>query len=686
MSRIHVLDEETVNRIAAGEVVERPASIVKELVENSIDAGADRISVDIRSDAKNITGISVSDNGCGVSAEDAVLAFRQHATSKIEHPDDLDRIGTLGFRGEALASIAAVSKVTFTSKERGCSSPEAVQIVIHGGTLIKQGAVGAPGGTVITAEDIFYNTPARKKFQKSISTELSHIYDMTERLALAHRNVSITLLFNGKERFRTYGTGSYTDAVASVFGTGFAKQLIPVSASNAAASVSGWITRPGVEMRPTPSRFYITINSRQVVSRTIQWAVREGYGTLLPKGMYPAAFLDISVDLREVDVNVHPTKREVRISQEREVASAVQDAVYCALHEEWIFSAEKPAAADTQATLSAEQSSPEKFSLRKSASEISASKISASDESIELKPKASPVLSDMAHSSQLRAFSSRSSPPTLEETVASILTSHPPESDDTKYLSAMERERAAAVGESRAGYASSYTKMQYTPTYSTPRKTEQQLKRTEHILSVITGEDKTEAPAFPVPEVITQIAGTYILAKDAEDNLLIIDQHAAHERIMYDALLKKSREEKAGQELLVPVTLTLSRGEAAVLPDILPVLEKAGYVIEPFGEGVWAVRFVPVISSKLGSPEVVHEIIAEASGNAEKNPERALDRVLKTAACRAVVKGNTALTKQQMEELLHQLAKTESPYTCPHGRPTVVTLSKSDLEKMFLRG
>ena len=668
MSRIHVLDEETVNRIAAGEVVERPASIVKELVENSIDAGADRISVDIRSDSKTITGISVSDNGCGVSAEDAVLAFRQHATSKIENPNDLDHIGTLGFRGEALASIAAVSKVTFTSKERGCASPEAVQIVIHGGVLVKQGAVGAPEGTVITAEDIFYNTPARKKFQKSISTELSHIYDMTERLALAHRNVSITLLFNGKERFRTYGTGSYTDAVASVFGTGFAKQLIPVSASNAAASVSGWITRPGVEMRPTPSRFYITINSRQVVSRTIQWAVREGYGTLLPKGMYPAAFLDISVDLREVDVNVHPTKREVRISREREVASAVQDAVYCALHEEGIFSAEKTgplaAPADTQTTLSGENASPE----------TSVSETSAPEKSIAGNP----------------AYPGPK-PSTLEETVTSILTSRPAaphsaENDDTKYLSALSGDGGAAIGESRAGYASSYTAGQYTPTYSTPRKTAQQLKRTERILSVITGEDKTEAPAFPVPEVIAQIAGTYILAKDAEDNLLIIDQHAAHERIMYDALLKKSREEKAGQELLVPVTLTLSRGEAAALPDILPVLEKAGYVIEPFGEGVWAVRFVPVISSKLGSPEVVHEIIAEASGDAEKNPERALDRVLKTAACRAVVKGNTALTRQQMDDLLHQLAKTESPYTCPHGRPTVVTLSKSDLEKMFLRG
>ncbi|MDO5847800.1 MAG: hypothetical protein Q4Q20_05885, partial [Methanocorpusculum sp.] len=272
---------------------------------------------------------------------------------------------------------------------------------------------------------------------------------------------------------------------------------------------------------------------------------------------------------------------------------------------------------------------------------------------------------------------------TLEETVASILTSHPPDNEDTKYLSAMEREHAAAIGESRTGYASSYTQMHYTPTYSTPRKTEQQLKKTERILAGISGNFPS---SFPIPEVISQIGGTYILAKDADDNLLIIDQHAAHERIMYDALLKKSRGEKAGQELLVPVTLTLSRAESAALPDILPVLEKAGYVIEPFGEGVFAVRFVPVISSKLGSPEVVHEIIAEASGAAEKNPERVLDRVLKTAACRAVVKGNTALTKQQMEELLHQLAKTESPYTCPHGRPTVVTLSKNDLEKMFLRG
>ena len=637
MGRIHVLDEETVSRIAAGEVVERPASVVKELAENSVDAGASRITIEIRADAKNITGISVSDNGCGVSAEDALLAFRQHATSKILNPADLDSIATLGFRGEALASIAAVSKVTFTSKEQGSASPEAVQLIIHGGTLVKQSLVGAPEGTIIVAEDLFYNTPARKKFQKSLSTELSHIYDIVERLALAHRNVSILLLFNGKERFRTFGTGSYPDAVAAVFGTGFTKELIPVSASNSAASVSGWITKPGAEMRPTPSRFYFTINSRQVTSRTLQWAVREGYGTLLPKGMYPAAFLDIKIDLRDVDVNVHPTKREVRISREREVASAVQDAVYCALHEEQIFSSGAvKEAADTQASL-----------VPDDAQKTSAPVI----------PKGN----------------------SLEETVSSILSSSD-SGKEKEYLSASGREKTP-IGEIDAVYTPQYIRPPSVPTYSTPRKTEQQLKRTERIVFA-GGENKS---SLPVPHVLSQIGGTYIIAKDSEDNLLIIDQHAAHERILYDALLKKSQEEKAGQELLVPVTLTLSRAEAAALPDILPVLEKAGYCIEPFGQDVWAVRSVPVISSKLGDPKVVHEIIAEASGSAEKNPERVLDRVIKTAACRAVVKGNTALTVPQMEELLRQLSKTDSPYTCPHGRPTVITLSKDALEKMFLR-
>lgn len=684
MSKIHLLDEDTINKIAAGEVVERAASVVKELVENSIDAGASRITIDIRADAKNVTGISVSDNGCGVSAEDALLAFQQHATSKIRSPDDLNGIATLGFRGEALASIAAVSKVTFTSKEHESALPEAVQLIIHGGNLIKQSSAGAPEGTTIIVEDLFYNTPARKKFQKSLSTELSHIYDMVERIALSCRNTAIILLFNGKERFRTYGNGSYPDAVAAVFGTSFAKSLLPAEGSNHAASVSGWITKPGCEMRPTPSRFYLTINGRQITSRTLQWAVREGYGTLLPKGMYPAAFLDIKVDLREVDVNVHPTKREVRISREREVASAVQDAVYCALHDEKIFAQKKES--DTQAKLIS-PALEAAFGKRGDAARKKPAEIKPAKEKTYLNQ--TDVLSprenrdDTAAPLTEKVYSVLNSP-YGQKTVESLV-------GDTDTVSYTHQNTDAAG--SRPYTAPQFTpdpiyviQQEYVaPSYSTPRKTEQQLKRTGRIIFGGKEDSAEIKSAFQIPEVLGQISGTYILAKDADGSLLIIDQHAAHERIMYDSLLKKAAEERAGQELITPVTLTLSRAEAAVLPTLLPALEKAGYGIEPFGQDVWAVHFVPAVSSKLGEPSVVHEIIAELCGEVEKNPERTLDRVLKTAACRAVVKGNTVLTISQMEELLRQLSQTDSPYTCPHGRPTVITLTKEELEKMFLR-
>lgn len=607
MGVIHVLDEETVSHIAAGEVVERAASVVKELVENAIDADSSKITIDLAADKNAVTRISIADDGIGVSAEDAVLAFRQHATSKIQRPEDLDGIDTLGFRGEALASIAAVSKVTFTSKERGSAEPEAVQIVIHGGTLIRQGAAARSEGTTIVIEDLFYNTPARKKFQKSVATELSHIYDMVERLALAHRDVSIVLLFQGKERLRTYGTSAYPDVIAAVFGTGFAKDMTEVDGTFGLAKVKGYITRPGCDMRPTPTRFYLTINSRQVVSRPLQWAVREGYGTLLPKGMYPAAFLDIEVDPRDVDVNVHPTKKEVRLSREREVMMSVKDAVYSALHTEGLFSAKEEE----------EEDEDEDGDVRVSAPI----------------PVQASLIQDYA----------------LPDTVAETRTPYP----------------AAAM---TAGLPRPIIQH---------RQTEKQLRRTEPLDVPETTEN--------VLEVLGQIGGTYILARNAEGELVIIDQHAAHERVMYDRLLAKVALEQAGQELLVPVTLTLSRAESAAMPELTDTLAKAGYGIEPFGRDVWAVRSVPVISSTLGDPQVIHEILAEAAGAAEKNPERVLDRVIKTAACRAVVKGNTELTFEQMRRLLRQLAATASPYTCPHGRPTTIVLTKEKLAAMFLR-
>ncbi|MDO5844952.1 MAG: DNA mismatch repair endonuclease MutL [Methanocorpusculum sp.] len=580
MNIIHVLDEETISHIAAGEVVERAASIVKELVENSVDAKSTSIKIDISADKNAVTKISINDNGAGMSAEDALLAFRQHATSKIIRHDDLNEISTLGFRGEALASIAAVSKITLTTKERG-ASPEAVKIVIHGGEIISQSTVGAPEGTTIVVEDIFYNTPARKKFQKKVPTELSHIYDMVERLALSHKNIAFVLNYQGNERFRTYGSGETLDVIAGIFGSSFSKELIAVSDSFSNIAVSGYVTKPGCRMKSSATEFYLSVNSRQIVSRSIQWAVREGFGTLLPVGMYPSAFLDIEIDAHDVDVNVHPTKKEVRFSRERDVMTAVQNAVYNALHDEDIFDAHK--------------------------TEAPKEKIS-----------------------------------TLDNFVCD----------------------PAAV---------------YSPAYSPPlkqsRRTEIQLRRTGVV-------EPAETDVY-VPEVIAQIDETYILAKNENGDLLIVDQHAAHERIMYDLLLERIG--MGGQELIVPLPLKLSRKESAAVPDMLDILAEAGYVLEPFGEDNWIVRSVPVISSTLGSPEVIHEIIAQVMDDPSKDKEGVLDRVLKTAACRAVVKGNTLLNSEQMNRLLRQLMATKSPYTCPHGRPTLIALTKARLDSMFLR-
>ena len=600
MSRVKILDEETISHIAAGEVVERAASVVKELVENAVDADAQIIRIGISADKTGITRISVTDDGVGMDFDDALLAFRQHATSKISRPEDLDGITTLGFRGEALASIAAISKVTFTTKERGSASPEAARVVIHGGELISHAAVGAPEGTSIIIEALFYNTPARRKFQKSVPTELSHVYDMVERIALSNRHISFVLLYNGKERFQTFGTGSYPDVIAAVFGSSFSKELTPVSGSFGPVKIDGWITRPGSEMKTTQTRFYLAVNGRQVTSRQLQWAIREGYGTLLPKGMFPAAFLDITLDPREVDVNVHPTKREIRLSREREVMRSVQDAVYQALHEERVFS---PA------------------------------------------PDHKPSVC-----SRLTSFS---------------LPSPAPARDSVTTLP------AEIVGEPVPAYSAKQVTRQ-----APLKQTEKQLRRTE------TGE-LPETDIF-VPEVLGQIGDTYILAKNESGDLIVVDQHAAHERIMYDQLLARASSAESGQELIVPLPITLSKKEIAALPDLQDVLASAGYLLEPFGKDVWMVRSVPVVSSTLGDPEVIHAIL-EAALDGVGSTDEVLDRVLKTAACRAVVKGNTPLTIEQMQRLLRQLMATRSPYTCPHGRPTTIVLSKSRLAGMFLR-
>ena len=583
MTKIQVLDPDTVNQIAAGEVVERPASVVKELLENAIDAGATSILIDVTSDLAGVTKIRVTDNGEGMTPEEAVLAFHPHATSKIRDIADLLAIRTLGFRGEALASIAAVAEVTLVTRPRGAAALAGAWVVVRGGEVVEKREVGAPEGTTVVVERLFYNTPARRKFLKSRNTELAHIYAVVENLALAHGEVAFRVVHNGKERMGTQRSGGLLNAVAGLYGADLARALVPVEGRLPILRVGGYVSRPS-ESRGNPSQVVISINGRSITSRQIAAAVREGYGTLLPKDRYPVAFIDLAIDTGLVDVNVHPTKREVRLSREREILAAVTAAVAEAL-----------------------------------------------------------VGHDLARDVPAE--------PVQQQIVAPEPGPGP----------------RPAVGEGEASYTAGHRELTLS---------DKQLRRTEGV-----GTENL----LPAMEPIGQVAATYIVAEGADGTLYLIDQHAAHERVLYDQVTEQRDAGAGSQELIIPVILSLPPKESAALRDAVPLLAEEGFVVEEFGRDTFAVRAVPAALGATEDPETVRETIDDLlAGESRTAPDRR-EAVTCIVACRGAVKAGTHLTHDQQKRLLAQLARTKTPWTCPHGRPTVVAFDKRRLDGIFRR-
>jgi len=587
---IRILDPVTVNKIAAGEVVERPASVVKELVENAIDAGARTIRVEISSSGGRITAIGVTDNGIGMSADDAILAFAPHATSKISGISDLESLTTLGFRGEALASIAAISKVTLCTKPRGVSAVAGTRVVIEGGIIKEQRETGTPEGTYILVTDLFFNTPARKKFQKSPAAEITHITGIIEGLALAHSEISIHLIHNAKELVMTEQSIRLLDTIARLFGNQVSADLIPVDRTVPYVSVSGYISRPSL-FRKNQSRMVISINSRYVSSAPITSAVIEGYGTLLSKERFPVVFLSLTIDPMLVDVNVHPAKKLVKLSHEREICTAVQEAVKNAL----LITDLIPAGT------------------------VTGSKIST-------------VQSHGAPSSATYKHALIHSPGVREPTHAGIIT------------------------------------------------TDRQLRQTELPTGI-----QPETSVIPEMEVIGQVGGIYILATTDAGDLILVDQHAVHERIMYELVSGKSDTADQSQELIAPVILHRSARDAAVIRELLPELEEEGFVIEDFGKNSFLVRAVPVVLGKLEQTDLVNEILDDLT---REGPERFVssrERLARIIACRSAIKAGTVCTPEQASRLLQQLRKVKNPFSCPHGRPTMVRFSREQMDGMFRR-
>jgi DNA mismatch repair protein MutL len=591
---IRVLDQATVNKIAAGEVVERPASVVKELVENSIDASAQSIRIDLIASKNEITSISVTDDGTGMDRENALLAFTPHATSKITEIHDLDTIRTLGFRGEALASIAAVARVTLITRPRDDDLAAGTRIVIAGGAVLENNAVGAPGGTTILVEDLFYNTPARKKFQKSRATELAHIIGMLEGIILAHPYIAFRLTYNGAEQIVTGRNATRLDTIARIYGAATACDLVPVSATAPLVTITGHISRPSLS-RKDRDRIILSINGRYVSSPAITNAIKEGYGTLLPKDRFPVAFLALEIDTTLVDVNVHPTKKLVRISREPYVAGGIRDAI------------------------------------RKT--------LAGNDLIPDIRPTAAPqpILSD------------------APAAIAELPRSPPYRLPETKPLVVSE------------------------PTHAGITDSDRRLRQTE------LAPGPAPAATLPPLSVIGEFGGIYILATTASGELLIIDQHAAHERILYELAGEQDGRGKRVQELIAPVILHRTPRESAVLAELLPALRNEGFQIEEFGKDTFLVRTIPIVLGKLEDTSLLEDIISDlvSTDRGERVDNR--ERITRIVACRGAIKAGTVCTPEQCQRVVDQLRLTKNPFTCPHGRPTIIRFSREQLDGMFKR-
>jgi len=594
-SRITLLDDDTINQIAAGEVVERPASVVKELIENSLDAGASTISIDLASDMKGIIRIKIADDGYGIPKGDVEKAFLRHATSKVRVAEDLHSVTSMGFRGEALASISAISRIVMVTR-----TPDAdtgTTISVSGSEITNIGEAAAPAGTSVVIEDLFYNTPARRKFLRSRQTELLQIYLVVEAEALAHPHVGFLLSHNGQERIRTQSTERLSDTIGFIFGHEKTNSLIGISSGSPFMRIDGYISHPS-DCRTSRADTFISVNHRPVTSKNIARAVRAGYGTLIAKGSYPSVFLNLTIDTMLVDVNVHPTKREIRLSREREILEQITRAVSETLHSTDI--------------------------LRKR------------------KPKGRQDGGERAH------------PPASMKGVR--------EERDQQYSGATPREQ----GEGRIH-------LKFTTT-------DKQLRLTE------TGAQGETQGLLPALKVIGQVCERYIIAGSAaDDELFLIDQHAAHERILYDQLCAGRNGRLQRQDLLVPLVVSLRPTEHAALKEASSVLEDQGFVIEEFGGETIAVRSVPMVLGKRLGAEIIRDIAGDLIAEKLLSSDERKEQITCMVACRGAIKAGTTLSTEQMERLLDQLSRASEPYTCPHGRPVILSYTIKQLDRLFHR-
>ncbi|MBQ4843422.1 DNA mismatch repair endonuclease MutL [Bacillus safensis] len=631
MAKIIQLSDDLSNKIAAGEVVERPASVVKELVENAIDAKSTVIEIDV--EEAGLSSIRIIDNGVGIDAEDCKLAFQRHATSKIKDENDLFRVRTLGFRGEALPSIASVSHLEMkTSTGEGAGT----HLALQGGKIISEKKTSGRRGTEIVVTNLFYNTPARLKYMKTVHTELGNISDVVNRIALAHPEVSIRLRHQGKILLQTNGNGDVRHVLAAIYGTAVAKKMLPLHVQSLDFEVKGYISLPEVTRA---SRNYMSsvVNGRYVKHFPLVKAIHEGYHTLLPIGRHPITFIEMKMDPILVDVNVHPSKLEVRLSKEQELHELIKQGIKEVFQKQQLIpSASAPKKAPMPAVKNEQQSLT--FDAKQG-------KQSPAETPLTYQPE--PLESIVYETSHTDAYGI----PKQEKTEASSPVCYEEASSERVHL-----EESAAS-----------------------------LEYEETVLHEEMTETIPENERVPVMYPIGQMHGTYILAQN-ERGLYIIDQHAAQERIKYEYYREKVGEIKQEvQEMLVPLTFHYSKNDMLIIEEHKDILAKVGVFLEPFGSGSYIVRSHPQWFPKGEEAELIEEIIEQVLNEKRVDIKKLREEAAIMMSCKGSIKANRHLRHDEIKALLDELRQTKDPFTCPHGRPIIIHHSTYEMEKMFKR-
>lgn len=702
---INVLDQITIDKIAAGEVIERPSSVVKELVENSIDSGATAITIEIKDGGMSF--IRITDNGSGINRDEVRTAFLRHATSKLIKVEDLLELSSLGFRGEALSSIASVGQVELITKEK--DSVCGIRYQIHGGKEVSYEEIGCPDGTTIIVRNLFYNTPARKKFMKSPTTEMSYIYDLICRISMSHPEISFKFTANNTNKLFTSGNGKLKDIIYHIYGRDITSNLIDVNRKFNTLEISGYIAKPAVSRGNRSFEDYY-VNNRYVKNPVITKAIEDAFRTFVMIHKFPFTVLNFKIDPAQIDVNIHPAKREMKFMNESDIYNYTYDTIREALLHRELIPEVTPGKQKPAETLNHRNTgaAPEPFEKqRREQIGIKPAAVKEPEKPYNIKPIIKPEnnpyarilnrvpdqpqhipnnpVSQQAQTQQ--ATQQSQSQPVNESTPATSALSADQENitdkDNSVNVSRITSE--ITVTNTQAGEGTATQTKTTTPAEVAAPQPQVPEKEKKYSQLDMFGTKMLSEEARPKHRLIGQVFKTFWLI-EYDKKLFIMDQHAAHEKVKFEELMNNYRNKKAiPQYLMPPAIVTLTADEITFLNDNMEFFENLGYTIESFGGREYKLSSVPANLFGIDGRELFLEFIGELSENNKNSTITAFIAKLSTMACKAAIKGNTEISFKEADVLIDQLLKLENPYTCPHGRPTLISMTEAELEKKFKR-